>query len=158
MPLLLRRLLPTLSIALCVALCFASSASAETAADVARKWGLLGTWAIDCAKPAKRRPGNTISYEVTADGGLVYRRDFNPSDNNEVADARIEPDDTLILSIVLPQYKNQRRENGIEMRFDGSIRSVFNRGVDGTYTIRDGRFVHNGKPTPILRKCAEDAS
>ena len=45
------------------------------------------------------------------------------------------------------------RITGITMEPDGSIRSVYNRGEDGSYTIRDGRFVRNGKPTPLLRKC-----
>ncbi|WP_035982786.1 hypothetical protein [Bradyrhizobium sp. STM 3843] len=134
-------------------LCFGSPASAGSAAtEIAQEWGLLGTWAVDCAKPAKRGQGNTISYEVTADGRLIYRRDFDSSDTNEVTDARIENGDTLVLSIVMPHYK-QTRENGITKGADGSIRSLFNRGADGSYTIRDGRFIANDRPTPALRKC-----
>jgi hypothetical protein len=131
---------------------FVTPASADDAAGVARDWGLIGTWAIDCTKPPKKGQGNTISYEVTSSGGLIYRRDFDVSDNNEVTEARIEPDHTLILSIVMPQF-NQTRENGIAMQSDGSIHSIFSRGEDGSYTIRDGRFVANRKPTPALQKC-----
>jgi hypothetical protein len=132
-------------------------AMAEDAADVARHWGLIGTWAIDCAKPAKKGQGNTISYEITSDGSLIYRRDFDAADNNEIVQARVEPDNTLTLSIVMPAF-NQTRENGIAMQSDGSIHSVFSRGEDGTYTIRDGRFVANGKPTPELRRCRTQQS
>ena len=127
-------------------------ASADDVADVARDWGLIGTWGIDCAKPPKKGQGNTISYEVTSSGSLIYRRDFDASDNNHVTQARVEPDRTLLLSIVMPQF-NQTRENGIAMQPDGSIHTDFSRGEDGSYTIRDGRFVANGKPTPALRKC-----
>jgi len=141
-----------LVLAALLALILTSPASADDAADVARDWGLIGTWAIDCAKPPKKGQGNTISYEVTSSGGLMYRRDFDASDNNDVAEAKVEPDHTLILSIVMPKF-NQTRENGIAMQADGSIRSVFSRGEDGSYTIRDGRFVATGKPTPALRKC-----
>jgi hypothetical protein len=127
-------------------------AAADDAADVARGWGLIGTWAIDCAKPPKKGQGNTISYEISSSGGLVYRRDFDAADINEVIEARVEPDHALTLSIAMPQF-NQIRENGVAMQADGGIHSVFSRGQDGTYTIRDGRFVATGKPTQTLRKC-----
>jgi hypothetical protein len=131
---------------------FVTPASADDAADVARGWGLIGTWAIDCAKPPKKGQGHTISYEVGSGGGLIYRRDFDAADNNEVTEARVELDRTLTLLIAMPQF-NQTRENGIAMQTNGGIQSVFSRGQDGTYTIRDSRFVANGKPTPTLRKC-----
>ena len=131
---------------------FVTPASADDAADVARGWGLVGTWAMDCAKPPKKGEGNTISYEVSSSGGLIYRRDFDAADSNEVIEARVEPDHTLVLSIAMPQF-NQIRENGIAMQADGGIHSVFSRGQDGTYTIRNSRFVANGKPTTTLRKC-----
>ncbi|WP_315758054.1 MULTISPECIES: hypothetical protein [unclassified Bradyrhizobium] len=131
---------------------FAPAASADDAAEVARAWGLIGTWAADCSAPPVRGRGAIISYEISPDGSLVYRRDHDPSDVNEVANARIEPDQTLVLSIVLSRA-HQTRENGIIKTTDGGIRSVFNRGEDGSYTIREARFVANGKPTPALRKC-----
>ncbi|WP_315776220.1 MULTISPECIES: hypothetical protein [unclassified Bradyrhizobium] len=131
---------------------FAPAASADDTAEVARAWGLIGTWAADCGAPPVRGRGAIISYEISPDGSLVYRRDHDPSDVNEVATARIEPDQTLVLSIVLSRAR-QTRENGIIKTTDGGIRSVFNRGEDGSYTIREARFVANGKPTPALRKC-----
>ncbi|NPU09977.1 hypothetical protein HL667_11360 [Bradyrhizobium sp. 83012] len=142
---------PLLAIIL-LASSFASAASADDAVDAARAWGLIGTWAADCSAPAVKGRGAIISYEVTSDGQLIYRRDHDPSDINEVASARIEPDQTLVLSIVLPKAR-QTRENGIVRTSDGGIRSLFNRGEDGSYTIREARFVANGRPTPALRKC-----
>jgi len=141
-----------LSIILLFACPFTTDALADSTADIARDWGLLGTWAVDCSAPPVRGRGAIISYEITSDGSLIYRRDHDPSDINEVTSAHIEADETLVLSIVLPKA-HQTRENGIAKTPDGSIRSVFNRGEDGSYTIRDGRFVANGKPTPLLRKC-----
>jgi hypothetical protein len=143
------RLLPILLLFVCP---FTTDASADSTADVARDWGLLGTWAVDCSAAPVRGRGTIISYEITADGALIYRRDHDPSDVNEVTSARLEADETLVLSIVLPRA-HQTRENGIMRTADGGIRSVFNRGEDGSYTIRDSHFVANGKPTPLLRKC-----
>lgn len=127
-------------------------ACADNPGDIARNWGLLGTWALDCAKPAKNGKGNVISYEISASGELIYRRDHDAADNNAVRDARIASDHTLILSIEMPQY-GQTRESGLNREADGSIRSLYNRGEDGSYSIRDSRFVANGAPTPRLRKC-----
>ncbi len=141
-----------LSIIALLALSFTSVASADSPADITQAWGLIGTWAVDCSAPVVKGRGSIISYEITSDGGLVYRRDHDPSDINEVANARVDPDDTLVLSIVLPKA-HQTRENGITRTAEGGIRSIFNRGEDGSYTIRDGRFVANGRPTPALRKC-----
>ncbi|MGJ4951406.1 hypothetical protein [Bradyrhizobium sp. HKCCYLS20291] len=131
---------------------FTSAALADGVADTARDWGLIGTWAVDCSAPPVKGRGTIISYEIASDGSLIYRRDHDASDLNEIADARVDPDQTLVLSIVLSKAR-QTRENGIAKTADGSIRSVFNRGEDGSYTIRDGRFVANGKLTPALRKC-----
>ncbi|CCD99605.1 hypothetical protein [Bradyrhizobium sp. STM 3809] len=141
---------PLLAIVLCAS--SASAARADETVDTARAWGLIGTWAVGCSAPPVRGRGAIISYEVSGDGKLIYRRDHDPSDVNAVANARVESDETLVLSIVLPKAR-QTRENGIAKAADGSIRSVFNRGEDDSYTIRDGRFVANGKPTPALRKC-----
>ncbi|MGJ4891438.1 hypothetical protein ACQR0Z_14550 [Bradyrhizobium sp. HKCCYLS3077] len=132
--------------------CFAAAASADETVDVARAWGLIGTWAADCSAPAVKGRGAIISYEVTPDGRLIYRRDHDPSDVNAVTKARIDPDQTLVLLIMLPKAK-QTRENGIVRTSDGGIRSLFNRGEDNSYTIRDGRFVANGNPTPVLGRC-----
>lgn len=141
---------PLIAIVLCASSAYA--ARADDTVEVARTWGLIGTWAADCSAPAVKGRGAIISYEVTPDGNLIYRRDHDPSDVNAVANARVEADQTLVLSIVLPRAR-QTRENGIIKSADGSIRSVFNRGEDDSYTIREGRFVANGKPTPALRKC-----
>lgn len=129
-----------------------SRASADNPADIVRDWGLLGTWAVNCAKPAKEARGNVISYEIGPSGELIYRRDNDADDVNTIIAATVAPDHTLTLSIEMPQYK-QVREFGVAMEPDHSIRTLFNRGEDGSYTIRDGRFVGNSKLTPRLRKC-----
>lgn len=140
------------TLATLILLTFMSRASADSPADIARDRGLLGTWAVNCAKPAKQVRGNVISYEIGPSGELVYWRDNDVDDINTIIAASVAPDDTLTLSIEMPQYK-QVREFGVAMEPDHSIRTLFNRGADGSYTIRDGRFVGNGKPTPRLRKC-----
>src|SRR5689334_1910518 len=57
----------------------AGAASAETAAETATRWGLIGRWSLDCALPPDRDRGAVLAYEIGADGRLVYRRDFGDS-------------------------------------------------------------------------------
>jgi hypothetical protein len=137
-------------------LTFALDASADTAAQAARKWGLIGSWAADCSIPLDNAHP-LLSYEVTADDRMMLRRDFGTrKDEQEVSSAEIAGDGLLILRILFPAFK-QIRENGIVMLPDGSIRAIFNRNDKGEYSIRNGRFVANGNPTLALHKCVPRA-
>jgi len=132
---------------------WAGSASAETAAETARRWGLLGQWSLDCALPPDRDRGAVLAYEVIDGGRLVYRRDFGDStDSADVIAAEISADGLLNLRVFFPKLK-QTRDYGLLMDADGSIRAFYNRDQKGNYSIRNGRFSANGKPTPPNHKC-----
>ena len=131
----------------------AGTASAETAAETAGKWGLIGRWSLDCGLPADRDRGAVLAYEVGADGRLMYRRDFGDStDTADVIAAEISADNLLNLRVFFPKLK-QTREYGLRMERDGSIRAFYNRDQKGNYSIRNGLFSANGKPTPPNFKC-----
>jgi hypothetical protein len=36
---------------------------------------------------------------------------------------------------------------------DGSVRAVYNRNERNQYSIKDGKFTANGKPTPPQHRC-----
>ena len=135
----------------------AGTASAETAAQTASKWGLIGRWSLDCGLPPDRDRGAVLAYEVGADGRLVYRRDFgDSSDSADVIAAEISADNLLNLRVFFPKLK-QTREYGLRMEADGSIRAFYNRDQKGSYSIRNGLFSANGKPTPPNHKCNSEA-
>ena len=145
----LGRLLP----AIIVFAMWAGTASAETAAETARKWGLIGRWSLDCALPPDRDRGAVLAYEVADDGRLVYRRYFGETtDSADVIAAEISADQLLNLRVFFPKLK-QTREYGLRMQADGSIRAVYNRDQKGIYSIRNGLFSANGRPTPPNYKC-----
>ena len=132
---------------------WAGTASAETAAETARGWGLIGRWSLDCSLPPDHDRGAVLAYEVTDDGRLVYRRDFGDStDSADVVAAEISADQLLNLRVFFPKLK-QTREYGLRMQADGSIRAVYNRDQKGIYSIRNGQFSANGRPTPPNHKC-----
>ena len=131
-------------------------APADTVADVTRRWGLIGSWAIDCsAPPSKTRP--VLSYDITRDGRVMHRRDFGSGmDEQEIIAAEILTDGILSIRIHFQAFK-QTRENGIARQPDGSIRSIYSRNERNEYTVKNGKFVANGNPTSVLRKCISGA-
>jgi hypothetical protein len=131
----------------------AGSANAASPAAVASKWGLIGRWAVDCANTKKvGGPHNLISYEARADGKIMYRRNDEPDDNNEITDVKLGENGMIVLTIVVPAYK-QTREMGIAMDAQGRTRSMFNHAIGGDYNVRDGIFTETGKETPSLSRC-----
>lgn len=146
----LRRLLPTT-----IALMLVSPASAETIADTAKQWDLIGPWSLDCSLPPDHARGAVLSYDIANGNRLMYRRDFGDAqDEAEVLSATVSGDGTLNLRVYFPSLK-QTREYGMKRLDDGSMRSVYNRNEQNRYSIRDGKFTANGKPTPAQHKCAE---
>jgi len=146
----LRRLLPAT-----IALMLVSPTSAETIADTAKQWGLIGPWSLDCSLPPDHARGAVLSYDIANGNRLMYRRDFGDAqDQAEVLSATVSGDGTLNLRVYFPSLK-QTREYGMKHLDDASIRSVYNRNEQNQYSIRDGKFAANGKPTPAQHKCAE---
>ena len=47
----------------------------------------------------------------------------------------------------------QTREFGLLLSKQGSLRAIYNRSERGGYTIRDGKYVATGAPTPPQQRC-----
>lgn len=129
----------------------AAPASAdEPIAETLRKWGLLGAWSIDCSRPPDHA---VLSYEIGADGTVVYRRNFGDvTDEAEVVAAEVSADGVMNLEVYFPAIK-QKRDYGLTLDPDGGLRAVYNRNEKGEYTIKDGKFVATKKPTRAQHKC-----
>ena len=142
-----------LALAMLFSLGFAINASAETVAQTARNWGLIGSWARDCSlKPGKNQAA-MLAYEIVRDGRVVHRRDFgDTTDENEVVAADVSGDDMLNLRVFFPGFK-ETRQYGLMKQPDGSMRTMYNHDQKDEYSIKDGIFTANGNPTPALHKC-----
>jgi hypothetical protein len=128
-------------------------ARADTLASTIIKSGLLGSWAVDCSLRPDRDKGTLLSYEITQDGRVMYRRDFgDASDENEVVAASTDENGVLNIMVFFPSL-HQTREFGLLLREDGSLRAIYSRGQRSDYTIRDGKFVKTGAPTPVQHRC-----
>lgn len=156
----------------CHCLLIPTVASAESVAATLTQWGLMGTEAKDCSRPAS--PSNTYySYVGRADGSAYYSRDFgvgnSSNDSVELEAATIEPGGAIVLRLASSNKtqgstqimgpagrftsSNKPREMSRIKGPDGRVRTMFNREVGGDYSVRDGKLVHTGAETPWYTSC-----
>lgn len=147
------RCLSRWTIAAVLWIAFTSFARAETLAATVEQWGLLGSWAVDCAARPDRDKGALLTYEIQKDGRVTYRRNFGDArDENEVVSATVNAEGLLNLMVFFPSL-HQTREFGLLLAKDGSLRAIYNRSDRGEYTISDGKYVKTGAPTPPQQRC-----
>ena len=132
---------------------FTPPAGAESLAATIEQWGLLGSWAIDCAARPDRDKGALLTYEIRKDGRVMYQRNFGEAkDESEVVSATVNTDGLLNVMVYFPSLQ-QTREFGLLLSKQGSLRAIYNRSQRGEYTIRDGKYVATGAPTPAQQRC-----
>jgi hypothetical protein len=145
-----------LSLAILFCLTLTIGASAETVAQTAQQWGLIGAWSLDCSLKPGRGNGSVLDYEIVGGDRVVHRRNFgdksDESDESEVVAAEISADGMLNLRVFFPSLR-QTREYGLKMQPDGTMRAIYNRNRKDEYTIKDGKFTADGSPTPAQHKC-----
>ena len=142
-----------LTLAIAFSLMLALSASAETVAATARKWGLIGPWSLDCSLKPDRNRGTVLAYEIAPGDRVVHRRNFGDStDESEVVTAEVSGEGMLNLRVFFRSLK-QTREYGMIKQADGTMRTMYNRNEKDEYTIKDGKITANGNPTPSQHKC-----
>jgi hypothetical protein len=126
---------------------------AQSTAEIASRWGLIGTWALDCSQPASGSNGY-LTYVVRRAGQVSHERDFGDrQDVNEVKQLSVGFGGALELVIDFPALKHARKFT-LLMGPDGRIKAMANSRADGTEpTIRDGKFTGNGGETPWQVRC-----
>lgn len=142
----------TIALALLAVVAAGQGAQAQTTADVAQKWGLVGTWRIDCTRP-KSGDNPDLSYVIRG-GRLFHDRDFvKNQDSSSVVTAVVKPDKSIEIVVKFDSLK-QTRQFALMKGADGRIRAVSNRNVDtNEYSIKDGKFTSNGGTPPWQTRC-----
>jgi hypothetical protein len=127
-----------------------SAQNADMAAT-ARQWGLLGTWAVDCAKPASRSNGY-LSF-VTRSRGVFHDRDFGDiQESSRVLAVRATGSGRLAVTI---EYKNISQTGVIEFLKgpDGRKRAMLSHDTKGNYSIKDGIVLAANRPSLWQARC-----
>jgi hypothetical protein len=125
---------------------------AQTIAETASRWGLLGPWRLDCSQPASRSDGE-LKY-VVREGKLYHDREFGDArDSSLFTQATRKADGSLELTVKFDSLSQTRQFSFIKGG-DGRIRATSNRNVDtNEYTIKDGKFTANGNTPPWQTRC-----
>ncbi len=126
---------------------------AQSMADEAAVWGLLGTWAVDCTVPASR--SNAYLSYVRQGDALIHRRDFGDTRDEHLIDrARVLADGSLEIVITLTlSNSSQARTLVLQKQGEGKMRAVMNRDDAGNYTIRNGKLL-DGRPSAVQFRCS----
>ncbi|WP_423963458.1 hypothetical protein [Bradyrhizobium sp.] len=133
------------------------AAAQDSMANELSQWGLIGPWSLDCALPPDHDKGAVLDYEIEG-ADVINRRDFGDAkDEGKVISATVSKDGMLNLRVFYASVK-QTREYGLMMQPDGTLRAMYNRNDKKQYTIKNGKFTADGKPTPAQHKCEKPAS
>jgi hypothetical protein len=125
---------------------------AETVADTAADWGLVGVWALDCRLPPSQ--GNAYQAYVVASGGrLVHERDFGlRQDAGDVLRATLAVGGIDLL-VYFPASA-QTRLITLAKSPDGRLRILSDSFTStNEYAVRDGKFAGTGIDTPWQMRC-----
>jgi hypothetical protein len=148
------QMLPTtLAIAIAMAAgALAAPAMAETPLESAKRWGLMGTWKVDCAAPTSQSNG-ALSYAARG-GKLIHDRSFGKSgDSHVVSQANILASGELELLITFDNLKQTRRFR-LKKEGAGVIRATRNCVEGGSdCSIIDGKLAATGTPIGQQFKC-----
>ncbi len=125
-------------------------AQASGDADIARRFGLIGTWAVDCNQPATaNNPYET--FAVAPNGTIVQSLDslsIEPSDH--LHGLRLEGDK---LSVKWDSATSKTTLDIVLKNDNGKLRSWSSARPDGTVVVRDGKSAKTGNPMSAFEKC-----
>jgi hypothetical protein len=130
----------------------ASAQAQASTIETITRWGLLGTWAVDCDKPGK--DGSRVTYEIRNGRPAVVRNlGGGRRDIADIERVMLDSDGSLQMredfsSVIGSRYLTLIRSP------NPKIRTKANQGADGSYTVKDGKFVSDGVPTRWLARCS----
>lgn len=132
----------------------ARGAEAQSVANELREFDLLGTWAIDCAKPAGHEGRNTHTiYAAAPSGAVTIAYDNGPSPAqtvNTILSASRQGEDRISYL-----QENQRTKAQIEIvlvKSGNTIKVWSSRRTTGEVLVRDGKFMVGGE-SPRQARC-----
>ncbi len=121
----------------------------QSVADTLQRWALPGTWAADCDQPASDAAPH-MRLVLRPGGGATWERLPSPGGAAVVTGATIASDGTITLTIEMAPAQNRT----VSLQRSGDrIRSLSDRVAGNDYSVRDGRFIRDGRETPWQIRC-----
>lgn len=132
------------------------NANAASVEELFQQFGLFGTWAADCSRPAT--PSNPRVAITTPSAGLVLEDhnlgpDFAVNRYSILAAERVSASSISVEVIFQPGTEVEERQKLVFSVHDNTRRTTFNETDSGTVRVKDGVALARGSKTPLLRKC-----
>ena len=135
-----------------------NNATAASVEDLFQQFGLFGTWANDCDKPAT--PANPRVSISTPSAGLVLEdHNLGPSfaiNRYSILSAEQMSATNLSVDVIFqPGTEVEERQRLVFSVRDNTRRTIFNQTDGGAVRVKDGIALARGSKTPLLRKCEQ---
>ena len=149
-------------LAAALAVAAVETANAQSVANTIAEFGLIGTWATDCAQPAST--GNFLTIYAIKPSGEVSRTYYDqPShiyNNYKITDAKRQAPDMLSYEQVWDFEGSPANIAGDRVRVllnmvDNKFQIVSSQGSDGSFFVKDRKFSGSGDESPWQSKCQE---
>jgi hypothetical protein len=136
------------------------TANAQSVADTVAEFGLIGTWATDCAQPASTSNYLTI-YAVKPSGGVsrtYYDAPGHVLNIYKITNAKRQARDLLSYEQVWDFAGSPANIAGNRMQVllnmvDNKYQIVSSQGSDGSFFVKDRRFPGSGDGSPWQFRC-----
>ena len=142
-----------LLLAISISLASPAAADAQSLEATLRDFGLLGTWAPDCAEaPSPLHPRALYTAEPSGQASMTYEPGPRapPSVYTILSAERIADDRLLLREEWL--HDHSRLEVTLR-RFRGKVKVWLSRDADGKILVKDGTVVATGYVSPWMTRC-----
>jgi len=145
-----------------LAMATVETANAQSVANTIAEFGLIGTWATDCAQPASTR--NYITIYAIKPSGEVSRTYYDAPghvlNNYKITSAKRQARDMLSYEQVWDFEGSPANIAGDRVQVllnmvDNKIQIVSSQGSDGSFFVKDRKFPSSGDESPWQSKCQE---
>jgi hypothetical protein len=145
-----------------LAMAAVETANAQSVADTVAEFGLIGTWATDCAQPASSSNFLTV-YAIKPSGEVSrthYDKPDHVHDNYKITSAKRQAPDMLLYEQVWDLESSPADVAGNRMQVllnmvDDKYQIVSSQGSDGSFFVKDRKFPNSGDASPWQSKCQE---
>ena len=147
-------------LAAALALAMVETANAQSVANTVAEFGLIGTWATDCAQPASTR--NYLTIYAIKPSGEVSRTYYDAPGHvlniYKITDAKRQARDLLSYEQVWDFAGSPVNIAGNRMQVllnlvDNKYQIVSSQGSDGSFFVKDRKFPGSGDASPWQFRC-----
>jgi hypothetical protein len=136
------------------------AANAQSVADTIAEFGLIGTWATDCARPASSSNYLTV-YAIKPSGAVsrtYYDQPSHVYNNYKITSAKRQAPDVLSYEQVWDFEGSPANIAGDRVQVllnmaDGKFQIVSSQGSDGSFFVKDRKFPGSGDESPWQLRC-----